>query len=453
MAKMDFLSYPLPDILKKYIYQGFFKKAREQIDKILEHRLPPQMRERLKFELFRMELLKRTYRYTQEEAFKIFKKTFKNATKVEFEQLWKEGRLDWIYIETQRFFESRFDKNLAFNEKEYKARQRVDKQTLKRRELINKAVERLLKSGKPKSYRVRARITVEKENPREEKVRVWLPFPKEEFQQSDVKLISASHECEIADNSVGQRTVYMEGKDNEKFYVEFEYTVHEWIGQQSLYTQKPSKKDFSELPPHIVFSPFLKELLHTIFHNEDWTTLDDLARARRIYDFVTLNVNYSYVLPYALYDNIPEYVATTFKGDCGFQALLFITLCRMAGIPAKWQSGWSITSLVASPHDWALVYFERYGWVPVDLSFGGARREQEPMRIFYFTNIDGFRMFANTEFQGDFHPEKKAWRLDPYDNQTGEMEIISKEEDGYVIDLKSEIEVVKFEELTMGKRK
>jgi len=133
-----------------------------------------------------MELLKRTYRYAQEEAFKIFKKTFKNATKAEFEQLWKEGRLDWIYIETQRFFESRFDKNLAFNEKEYKARQRVDKQTLKRRELINKAVERLLKSGKPKSYRVRARITVEKENPREEKVRVWLPFPKEEFQQSDV---------------------------------------------------------------------------------------------------------------------------------------------------------------------------------------------------------------------------------------------------------------------------
>jgi hypothetical protein len=33
------------------------------------------------------------------------------------------------------------------------------------------------------------------------------------------------------------------------------------------------------------------------------------------------------------------------------------------------------------------------------------------------------------------------------------MEIISKEEDGYVIDLKSEIEVVKFEELTIGKRK
>ncbi|WP_448376212.1 transglutaminase-like domain-containing protein [Fervidobacterium sp.] len=447
MPKMNFLSYPLPDVLKKYVYQGFFKKAQKQIDKILEHRLPPQMRERLKFERFRIELLKKAYKYNEKEALKIFKGSFKNATKSEFTQLWREGRTDWIYIETERFFESRFDKNLAFSEKEYKARQRIDKSTLKRREVINKAVERLLKYGEPQSYRVRARITLQKESPKEEKVRVWLPFPKEGFQQSDVKLINASHECEVADNSVGQRTVYMEGMDNEKFYVEFEYTVHEWIGKSALYTEKPNKEDLTELPPHIVFTPFLKELIHTIFHSEDYRNFDDLTRARKIYDFITLNVNYSYVLPYALYDNISEYVATTFKGDCGFQALLFITLCRMVGIPARWQSGLSITPVGASSHDWAIIYLEKYGWVPVDLSFGGGRREQEPMRIFYFTNLDGFRMFANTEFQGDFYPEKKAWRLDPYDNQTGEMEIISKEEDGYVIDLKSEIEVLKFDKI------
>jgi len=447
MPQMDFLTYPLPDILKKYVYQGFFKKAQQQIDKILEHRLPHQMRERLKFERFRIELLKRTYKYNEKDALQIFKKSFKSATKSEFDKLWREGRIDWIYIETERFFESRFDKNLAFNEKEYKARQRIDKTTLKRRQVINKAVERLLKYGEPQSYRVCARIILQKESVKEEKVRVWLPFPKEGFQQCDVRLINASHECEVADNSVGQRTVYMEGKDSDKFYVEFEYTVHEWIGQKTLYTEKPTKEDIGELPPHIVFTPFLKELIHTIFHGEDYTNFDDLSRARRIYDFVTLNVNYSYVLPYALYNNIPEYVASTFKGDCGFQALLFITLCRMIGIPAKWQSGWSITPVGASPHDWVIIYLDKYGWVPVDLSFGGGRREQEPMRIFYFTNLDGFRMFANTEFQADFYPEKKAWRLDPYDNQTGEMEIISKEEDGYVIDLRSEIEVLKFEKI------
>ena len=29
--------------------------------------------------------------------------------------------------------------------------------------------------------------------------------------------------------------------------------------------------------------------------------------------------------------DIPEYVSTCFKGDCGVQALFFITMCRAAG--------------------------------------------------------------------------------------------------------------------------
>ena len=42
---------------------------------------------------------------------------------------------------------------------------------------------------------------------------------------------------------------------------------------------------------------------------------------------------------YACIDHLAEYCALNLKGDCGVQALLFITLCRIAGIPAKWQSG------------------------------------------------------------------------------------------------------------------
>ncbi len=232
--------------------------------------------------------------------------------------------------------------------------------------------------------------------------------------------------------------------DTEEFYIEFSYKIHEWIGIQKLYTQKTSGEDLSEKPPHIVFTPYLYNLIDIIFNGEDLRNLEDITKARRIYDFITFNVNYSYVLPYVIYDNISEYVATVFKGDCGFQALLFITLCRMVGIPAKWQSGWSITPISASPHDWALIYLEDYGWVPVDLSFGGARRDNEDLRLFYFTNLDGFRMFSNTEFQSDFYPKKISWRLDPYDNQIGEMEIIEKQEDNYIIDTKSKIEVIEF---------
>ena len=48
--------------------------------------------------------------------------------------------------------------------------------------------------------------------------------------------------------------------------------------------------------------------------------------------------------------NISEYCAVNQKGDCGVQALLFITLCRMANIPAEWESG-----LYVSEFLWALM--------------------------------------------------------------------------------------------------
>lgn len=444
---MEFLVIPTPEDIKRDIIKGHFKKVEREIKGRLKQNIPQNISKKLIFELYRMQILKSTYRINEKEAFKILKKKLKGLTIQEFRDLTQKGILDWMYIDGVPFYESRFDSNLFFNYQEFRERQRITenlKLNKKRRKLIDSRLSELIKKQKTKAYQVRAKISIERTEPNGSNINVWLPFPKEEFQQSEVRLLSSSHEPLIAPNEVGQRTVCMRGMDTEVFYIEFSYKIHEWIGMKKLYTQKPSKEDLSEKLPHIVFTPYLYNLIDLIFNGEDLRSLEDITKARRIYDFITLNVNYSYVLPYALYDNIPEYVATVLKGDCGFQALLFITICRMVDIPAKWQSGWSITPISASPHDWALIYLGDYGWVPVDLSFGGARRDNEDLRLFYFTNLDGFRMFSNTEFQSEFYPRKISWRLDPYDNQIGEMEIIEKQEYGYIIDTKSKIEVIEF---------
>lgn len=121
---------------------------------------------------------------------------------------------------------------------------------------------------------------------------------------------------------------------------------------------------------------------------------------------------------------IPEYCAVNLKGDCGVQALLFITICRMSGIPARWQSGLYATDYYTGCHDWAQFYVAPYGWVFADLSFGGsAWRAGEIERWnYYFGNLDVFRMPANSEIQKAFVPEKKWLRIDPIDNQRGEFE-------------------------------
>ena len=122
--------------------------------------------------------------------------------------------------------------------------------------------------------------------------------------------------------------------------------------------------------------------------------------------------------------NIPEYAALNLKGDCGVQALLFITLCRCARIPARWQSGLYATPYYVGCHDWAQFYIEPYGWLFADPSFGGSafRKGHEERWNFYFGNLDPFRMIAASEFQHEFDPSNKHLRFDPYDNQTGEVE-------------------------------
>jgi len=446
---VDFLLQPLREDIRKLEYLGMLSQARELIrNDLANRRLPEAYRRRLEFELLRISLLMETYPLTEKEAFALFRKKFKDATKGEFQRLVASGMIDWRWIENERRFEKRFDINLAFKYKEYTKRMKPDKERIRRMKMVNKTISRLLKTKKPKSYKIVARITLRKKNGIGEKVRVWLPFPKEGFQQSDVKLMASSHPPIIASNEQLQRTVYMEGLDLDEFWVKFEYKITEWLGSKQKLgkSERPLDSDLKPKPPHVVFSDFLWNLLDLIFSGKDFRQLPPLERARIIYDYITLNVKYSYVLPYALYDNIPEYVATTLTGDCGFQALLFITLCRMVGIPARWQSGWFVLPWSASPHDWALIFTEEYGWVPVDLSFGGARRDDENLRLFYFTNLDGYRMFSNIDFQVDFDPPKRKFRLDPYDNQTGEMEYIDDFKET-VIDLEHDMKVLSFEEL------
>ncbi|MBQ6583242.1 MAG: transglutaminase domain-containing protein [Mogibacterium sp.] len=143
-----------------------------------------------------------------------------------------------------------------------------------------------------------------------------------------------------------------------------------------------------------------------------------------MYDFVTNYLEYRFVRDYNSIEQLPEYAAATRHGDCGIQALLFITMCRIAGIPARWQSGLSARPGSVGEHDWAEFYVPGTGWVYADLSAGcdAAMYGDEAKHNFYFGNQDPFRIPINNAFQENFVPPMRYWRSDPYDNQCGEIE-------------------------------
>ena len=150
---------------------------------------------------------------------------------------------------------------------------------------------------------------------------------------------------------------------------------------------------------------------------------------------------YSFVRTYITIPQIPDYVATGWKGDCGFQALLFITMCRIAGVPARWQSGLYTPPNSAGSHDWAQFYVAPYGWMFADVSFGGSayRDGDEERRSFYFGNLDPYRMPAASQFQHPFYPPMTWNRNDPYDNQVGEAEYEDRSLRGEEYDTQHEI--------------
>jgi transglutaminase-like putative cysteine protease len=96
----------------------------------------------------------------------------------------------------------------------------------------------------------------------------------------------------------------------------------------------------------------------------------------------------SYPSRQARHEN-PYYPNQTYalrEGDCDDQAILFITLCRIVGIPAYLQVGciyqpsyfdnasvWngyvSFVERRVGWHGWAVVYVPPWGWLPVDLTF------------------------------------------------------------------------------------
>jgi hypothetical protein len=134
------------------------------------------------------------------------------------------------------------------------------------------------------------------------------------------------------------------------------------------------------------------------------------------------NIPWTGALEYSTMPNIPEYVISNRRGDCGMQTLLFMSMLRYKGIPVRWQSGWMVPPGSENLHDWCEVYFEGTGWVPADVSYDLQDSGIPALKEFYLSGIDSYRLIANDGISGSFIPGKKFLRSDPYDFQRGEVE-------------------------------
>ena len=285
----------------------------------------------------------------------------------------------------------------------------------------------------PVKMKIRYTLTVKADEvPAGEVVRVWMPYPRTDVAaHKDITLISASQpHYLIAPDSEVHKSIYMEGvaKAGEPavFSYELSYTSYNHYNSFKPEELKPYdvnsdiyKQFTAESGNHIVFSENIRNLVKEVVGDET----NPYLKVKKIFTWINTNIPWASAREYSTIDNIPEYVLANRHGDCGQVSLLFITMARCAGVPAKWQSGWMMHPGNKNLHDWAEVYYEGMGWVPVDQSFGrifGA--PDEDSHWFFTKGLDAYRMIVNEGISGEFYPAKIHPRSETVDFQRGEVE-------------------------------
>ena len=288
---------------------------------------------------------------------------------------------------------------------------------------------------KPVRFTIKYELTVKPDAvPAGETVRAWMPFPREDQDsQREVKLISASEpDYVIAPDEVEHKSIYMEKKAEAGKPTVFSYTFS-FTGSNEWYDFAPEdckpydtaselyKTYTAQRKTHVIFTDRIRALADSLTAGID----NPYLKVKSIYGWIVKTFPWASAREYSTIENIPMYVLENGHGDCGQVGLLLVTLCRAAGIPARWQSGWMLHPGAVNMHDWSEVYYEGIGWVPTDVSFGrgrGAVADIEDEYYFYTKGLDAYRLICNSDYSGRFYPEKKFIRSETVDFQRGEVE-------------------------------
>lgn len=402
----------------------------------------------LKFEIERGKRIINDYLLTEEKFTSILDRTLNDFNVDEFKKWEAEDRFDVLWVNGEKRYANPSVSNLFFRYPDLRLRKK-NRQTKSPNARQTLFLAKKLEQASinypdavllPRKCNVKQTLKVKEGSiPPNEKVSCWLPYPTQFQTQDGFNFIKSNFTpvwIDYAESPI--RSIYFEEKmpviGPLEFSIEYEYTayayyrkidiskIQNYSGKEpefQLYTQEES--------PHKLFTPKMKNLTARIIGDET----NPYLKAKKIYEWIADSIQYSYAREYSTLRNISEYCHDNRYGDCGQEAILYITLCRIAGIPTRWQSGFFTFPNDEGMHDWSEIFIKPYGWIPVDTYMGIlftsitedlTAEERNKMREFYFGNIDHYRLVANKGHNQELYPPKQHFRSETVDFQRGEVE-------------------------------
>lgn len=444
----------IDDLIKK----GYYTQAEKIIkNRIATEDLTPQEVYDLNFRLDVMDRIRKDFRRGEEEIFEYIAERYPDYTEEDVARWEETGALECKIIDGEKLYFHNAHKNLFRIDKDAQAKQESIKgrQSDNLDQFLGEYIPQVVKSAgtkyenevkmsKPESMKIRYTLTVPAgEVPEGEVIRVWMPYPRQKERYSNVKLLSTSQDDYIiSPDNYSHKSIYMEKVAQKDQPAVFSYELS-FTSKNVWYKFRPEdvkpydkeselyKRYTAERERHIIFTPDIKRITDSVTAGVD----NPYLKSVKIFDYISKTYPWASAREYSTLENIPQYVLDNKHGDCGQVGLLFITMARYAGIPAKWQSGWMLHPAEVNLHDWAEAYFEGIGWVPVDVSFGlvydaeslskggvEAAVANDDVYHFFTRGLDAFRYIVNDDFSADFYPAKIHPRSETVDFQRGEVE-------------------------------
>jgi transglutaminase-like putative cysteine protease len=420
---------------------GRFREAEVRITTGLARPgLDDDERRALLFERERMRRILLDFDLDAAQAKAKLRKQIPDLTDAEFAKWDAAGLLESMVIDGRKRYFDRAPSNLFRLSAEARARRAVqtpfvdspyEKPHAHHREVRAQALATGKRSIAPRRVRVTQSLTVHADAvPAGETVRAWIPFPRAiPGQQEDIHVLdSTPAQRAIAPESALQRTVYLEKPARAgvptAFSVSYELTIYGQyvdIDPDKVAPAKitPELAPFvAERPPHIVFTDAMRKFSAQVVGDEK----NPYRIAQKLFAAVD-RILWAGAREYSTISNIGDYALHAGHADCGQQTLLLMTLLRMNGIPARWQSGWIFSDGdYDNMHDWGWLYLAPYGWVPMDVTFGRLPGADAEIADFYFGGFDAYRIAFNDDYSREFVPRKHHFRSETVDLQRGEAE-------------------------------
>jgi hypothetical protein len=426
--------------IQRLIESGRWREANREIDRQLESRdLNFPQREALLFQRERMRRIRLDFPKTREQILAEARQIVPGLEEALFTRWERAGAVEFLQIDGRPCYFERAAGNLFRVNAEARAlkeRQggRPDPKPQRRRENLQRVLAEYDRTGKsencPRTCRVTCRLTVKPGAvPAGEIIRAWLPFPQARPRQEVVRIVATDPALHVRSPATSALAlVYFEkpavAGEPTTFRLVYEYTARAFHQDIEPARVRPAPANDPTLAPflaarapQIVFDDQMRRLSREILGGES----NPYLQARRIFQWIDEHIPWAGAREYSTLESLPRYALEHRQGDCGIQTMLFIALCRLNGIPARWVSGWT-TGPDKDMHDWSEIHLAPYGWVPVDVSYGLMAGTNERERWFFLGGIDNGRLVVNTDFGQPLFPAKCHFRSETVDFQRGEAE-------------------------------